>query len=407
MRKVLFTITFAMFLSALFLLAPFSRVQAAPPTSPKSISAVLQPFVDRHTLAGAVTLVASKDRVLSLEAVGFADVAAHRPMQTDNLFWIASMSKPITAAALMILVDEGKVKVDDPVEKYLPEFHGQMLAVERDQDHELLKRPLHPITVKNVLSHTSGLPFMSRVEHKINTFSLREAAIGYALTPLRFQPDSKYDYSNAGINTAGRIIEVVSGIPYEEFMASRLFRPLGMKDTTFWPSDEQVRRIAKSYRPNAARSGLEEISVEQLTYPLTDRKRGPSPAGGLFSTATDVSLFCRMILNGGVYEGKRYLSESAVRQMTSTQTGNLLNDGKSENGYGFGWSTSRKIHGDSDPAIVGPCGHGGAYSTNTWIDPECQLVTVFMVQHAGYPGADGGKILPVFMKAAEVLAKGR
>ena len=125
------------------------------------MAAVLQPFVDSHTLAGAVMLVADKNKVLDVEAVGYADIAAKKPMQTDCLFWIASQSKPITATALMMLVDEGKVKLDDPVEKYLPEFKGQMVVAERDKEHVLLRKPKHPITVRNVLSHTSGLPFES------------------------------------------------------------------------------------------------------------------------------------------------------------------------------------------------------------------------------------------------------
>jgi CubicO group peptidase (beta-lactamase class C family) len=185
---------------------------------------------------------------------------------------------------------------------------------------------------------------------------------------------------------------------YEDFLDQRLFQPLGMKDTTFWPNEEQIQRLAKSYRPNADSSGLEETLVGQCSYPLSDRRRGPSPAGGLFSTATDVSLFCRMVLNGGMYRGKRYLSTAAVQQMTSTQTDHA--------GYGFGWSTTSKAHGEPTAANLSPCGHGGAYSTNMWVDPQHQLVTVYMVQHAGYPGKDGGKIQPAFMKAAmELFAK--
>ncbi len=333
------------------------------------------------------------------------DVAAKQPMRIDCLFWIASMSKPLTATALMMLVDEGRVSLDDPVEKYLPEFQGQMLAVEQTPDHLLLKKPAHPITVREVLSHTSGLPFMSRIEHKIDTFTLPEAAISYALTPLTYQPGTKHVYSNAGINTAGRIIEVVSGMPYEEFMEKRLFQPLGMTDTTFWPNREQLARLAKSYRPKGSQQALEETTISQLTHPLDNRKRGPSPAGGLFSTASDVGLFGRMILGGGVYQGKRYVSAAAIQQMTSTQTGDLVNRGQGEGGYGLGWSTSRKLHGPSnpvpDPVPVGPCGHGGAYSTNLWSDPPHGLVTVYMVQHAGYPGKDDGRIQPAFQKAAE------
>jgi CubicO group peptidase (beta-lactamase class C family) len=295
---------------AVLLAAPFSLpavlAQESPPASSKAISGALQPLVDSHSLAGAVTLVADKERVLSLGAVGSADVAAGKPMTTDALFWIASQSKPITATALMMLVDEGKLALDDPVEKHLPEFHHQWLAVEQDHDHLLLKQPRRPITVRDILSHTSGLPFASAAEQPtLDLLPLRVAALSYAMTPLLFEPGSKYQYSNAGINTAGRIIEIKSGMPYEEFLETRLLRPLGMRDTTFRPGDAQLLRLAKSYKPNRDGNGLEETTITQLKYPLSDRKRQPMPAGGLFSTAHDLARFCQMISNGGVFEGKR------------------------------------------------------------------------------------------------------
>lgn len=380
--------------------AILAAIAVACTVSAQKVSSSLQPFVDRHVLAGAVTLVASPDKVLSLEAVGFADISSNKPMKTDAIFWIASQSKPMTASALMMLVDQGKVSLDDAVEKYLPEFKGQMLAVEKDQDHVLLKKPARPITVREILSHTSGLPFMSRAEHKIDTYPLQVGVMSYALTPLNNQPGTHYDYSNAGINTAGRIIEVVSGMPYEKFMEQRLFKPLGMKDTTFWPTESQLKRLAKSYKPNAARDGLEETLIDQLTYPLTNRQRGVCPAGGYFSTASDLSLFCRMILNGGTLDGKKYLSAASVRKMTGTQTGRLMDKDNGESGYGLGWSTTRKTPLNPDVAVPGGCGHGGAYATHFWIDPAHRLITIFMVQHAGYPGADGGKIQPSFSKAA-------
>jgi len=349
------------------------------------IAPVLQPFVDSHSLAGAVTLVASKDKVLSLEAVGYADIAANRKMTTDSVFWIASMSKPITGTALMLLVDEGKVNVDDPVEKYLPEFRRQMVTVYRDDSTRLLKTPKHPITVRNVLAHTSGLPFQSAVEQPtLDLLPLREATRSYALTPLDFEPDTKYQYSNAGINTAGRIIEVVSGVSFEQFLEDRLFKPLGMKDTTFWPNEEQVARLAKSYRPNAAKTDLEEFPIGQLLYPLSDRtRRFPMPAGGYFSTAADCGRFCQMLLNGGTLDGRKYLSEAAVKQMTSKQTGDALKEG-----YGFGFQVS--------PTTFG---HGGAHATNMTVDTARGLVTVWMIQHAGFPG-EGGKAQGEFQKAA-------
>lgn len=366
------------------LLSVAGQVHFAWANEPK-IAPVLQAFVDSHSLAGAVMLVANKDKVLSLETVGYADVAEKKPMKADSLFWIASMSKPITGTALMLLVDEGKVSIDDPVEKYLPEFKGQMLAVYKDNSTVLLKPPKHPITVKNVLSHTSGLPFATSIEQpKLDMRPLREAVVSYALTPLNFEPDSKYEYSNAGINTAGRIIEVVSGMPFETFVEERLFKPLGMKDSTFWPNDEQLNRLAKSYAPNKAKDDLVEVPIGQLQYPLTDRtRRYPMPAGGYFSTAPDLGRFCQMLLNGGTLEGRRFLSEAAIKQMTSKQTAEGLKE------YGLGWS----IGGNS-------FGHGGAHATNMTVDTRKELVTVWLIQHTGgFPG-DGGKAQGAFQEAA-------
>src|SRR5579884_1204099 len=198
------------------LLLPLTA-EAAEPHVAKS----LQPFVDNGTLAGAVTLVASPDKVLSLEAVGYSDVAARTPMRTDNVFWIASMSKPMTAAGLMMLVDEGKVRLDDPVEKYLPEFTGQMVVAVKGVDLLVLKKSPRPITVRDILSHTSGMVTKSPLERELDILSLHDGVLTCALSPLQFEPGTKYQYCNAGINTAGRIIEVVSGMPYEEYMQKR------------------------------------------------------------------------------------------------------------------------------------------------------------------------------------------
>ncbi|HEX3133133.1 MAG TPA: serine hydrolase domain-containing protein [Planctomycetota bacterium] len=363
----------------------------------------LAPFVEKHAVAGAVCAVATKAGLKDVEAIGWADIAAKKAMTTDALFWIASMSKPMTATAFMMLMDEGKVILDDPVEKYLPEFRGQMVLAEQDDDHRLLKKPMHPITVRNILSHTSGLPFSSRIEtpkvYKADLFPLQVAATSYAMTPLNREPDSHYDYSNAGINTAGRIIEVVSGLPYEQFMEQRLLKPLGMSETTFWPNEAQSARVAKSYRPNAAKDDLDEIQVDQLTYPLSDAKRRPLFAGGYFSTAHDMAVFGTLILNGGVHDGKRLVSEASIRQLTSTQAGAKLNDESKPSGYGLGFSTTTKSTGDTGPVPVGACGHGGAYATNLWIDPAHGVVLIYLVQHAGFIN-DGNKAKGVFEKAA-------
>ena len=367
----------------LWFLALPALLAAAAPASP--LKDVLQPFVDRHEVAGAVVLVADRDRVLAEEATGFADIAAGTPMRADTTFWIASMSKAMTAAALMMLVDEGKVDADAPVEKYLPEFKGQWLAAEQDAEHVLLRKPKHPITVRNILSHTSGLPFKSALEEPtLDGLPLCDAVRSYAMTPLQFEPDRKYQYSNAGINTAGRIIEVASGLSYEAFLQQRLFDPLGMKDTTFWPTAAQVARLARSYRPNKAKDGLEAFDIGQLKYPLDGPGRHPMPAGGLFSTAADVARFCRLLLGDGMFEGRRLLSEASVKQMTSRQTAPDLKES-----YGFGLSC-----GD------GWFGHGGAHATDMTVNRAKNLITVYMVQHAGFPG-EGKQCLGAFKKAAE------
>jgi CubicO group peptidase (beta-lactamase class C family) len=344
------------------------------------LAAAVQPFVDHHTLAGAVMLVADKDKILAIDEAGYADIASKSLMGANTVFWIASQSKPITAAALMLLFDEGKFKLDDPVEKFLPEFKDIMVM----GPDKKLQKPSHPITIREIMSHTGGLAFSSPQENPtLDGLTLRDAVLSYAKQPLQSQPGTKWSYSNEGINTGGRLIEVLSGMPYEVFLEKRLLAPLGMKDTTFWPNEEQVQRLAMSYRPVKDKLELEEIKISQLKYPLTDPKRQPMPAGGLFSTATDVAHFCQMMLGGGVYQGKRILSEEAVKLLTTKQTPPPLKDG-----YGLGFATNG-----------GGFGHGGAMSTDMWIDTNRGLIFVWMVQHAGFPG-NGGQSREAFRKAA-------
>jgi CubicO group peptidase (beta-lactamase class C family) len=221
-------------------------------------------------------------------------------------------------------------------------------------------------------------------EPTLDRLPLAVAAASYAMTPLQFEPGTKYQYSNAGINTAGRIIEVVGGMPYETFLETRLFGPLGMKDTTFWPAGRQLARLAKAYKPGKDKTGLEATTIGQLTYPLDDHNRRPMPAGGLFSTAADLARFCQMVMNGGEFHGKRYLSEASVKEMTRRQTAAAIPES-----YGLGWAPGG-----------GSFGHGGAFATNMNIDPRRGLITIWMVQHAGFPG-EGGKAQGEFRKAAE------
>jgi len=370
-----------MFLGAAVLVARAAEI-------PKLV-ATMQPFVDNRQLAGAVMLVADKDKVIGLEAVGWMDIAAKRKMRTDCLFWIASQSKPIAATALMMLADEGKVSLDDPVEKYLPEFKDQWLVVERDNEHVLLKKPKHPIAVRNLLNHTSGMLYKTPAEQPTLDVLLLDARMrAYVMSPLQFEPGTRHLYANAGINTAARIVELVSGRPYERFLAERLLSPLGMKDTTFRPTAAQLKRLAKSYKPNAAKTALEETPIPQLRYPLDDRKRSVQPAGGLFSTAGDLLSFYRMILNGGVFAGRRILSEQAVWLMTCKQTGDL------PQAYGFGFDVTRGI-----------IGHGGTFGTHSSFDATRRFISIFLIQYAG-PPADMKRFLSAFHDAARATCSG-
>ena len=356
-----------------------------PPTATGRMADIIQPYVDRQAVAGVVTLVASPDGVLDLETFGVADLASRRPMAADTLFWVASQTKPFTGTLMAMLVEEGKVHFEDPVEKYLPEFKGQMVIAEQDDSHRLLRPPIHPITVHNILTHTAGLAFSSPVETpSLDLLPLRTAVHSYAMLPLLHEPDSRYEYSNEGINTAGRIIEVVSHQPYEDFLRTRLLEPLGLRDTTFWPDAAQTQRLAKSYKPHEPEGSLEETPITQLAYgDLTDRvRRFAMPAGGLFSTAEDCGRFCRMIARGGELDGKRYLSEASVRVMTSQQV-----PASAGGEYGYGWQASG-----------GKFGHGGAQSTSMFIDRQTGLVMILLVQHVG--GNEVGKMSDAFQHAA-------
>jgi CubicO group peptidase (beta-lactamase class C family) len=365
-------------------LAGMSQMSHAQSRPASPITDALQSLVDRGSMAGAVTVVADARQVLSLEAVGFADLAARRPMRADDVFWIASMTKSVTAAGVMLLVDDGKVSLDDPVERYLPEFADLWLAAERDPDHVLLRRPARKMTVRHLLSHTSGLAHVSALEHarfaRTGRFEgetprvlpLELAVRGYVMTPLTREPGDRWEYCNAGINTAGRLIEVVSGTRYEDFLARRLFEPLGMTDTTFSPTAEQLRRLAKCY--DVTPTGLVDASpAGTFDPPLTGGRRDPHPAGGLFSTAADVTRFCQMLLRRGTApDGRRVLSEAAIAEMTRAQV--RTTDGQT---YGLGlftgWSGGEGF------------GHNGAWSTIMVVNPRRDLITIFLSQHTTWP----------------------
>lgn len=399
------------FLASVLCVFVISALRSFSPSAFSSLSPVVQPYVDNGTLAGAVMLAADNKNILACESVGYADIATKKSMTADAIFWIASMTKPMTAAAVMMLADEGKLSLDDPVSKYIPAFAApqkivpnaaEKLAVANQENSAAapvaassaapVRMRQREITIRHLLSHTAGLRGRLPWETpSLDLKSLEKNAGLYAASDLLFEPGTDYSYANPGINTAGRIVEIVSGMPFETFLQKRILDPLGMKDTTFWPSGAQLARIATSYKGDPVKRTLKPSPVTALRYPLDDRvNRHAFPGGGLFSTAADVACFGQLLLNKGVFNGRRLLSENAFAEMTRRQTPPNV-----KTSYGLG------LHLRPDSF-----GHGGAYGTEFLVWPDDNLVTVFMVQRASnYGTPDGDKIRPAFEKRAREIAR--
>lgn len=352
----------------------------------------MQSFVGQKLIAGAVTCVGSKDGVAHLEAVGLQKIETKQPMPTDALFRIASMTKPITAIGIMILQEEGKLSVDDPVEKYLPEFRGQRIVASRDGDAVTLKKPSRVITLRDLLTHTSGLPggFPPGLADLYATRqrTLAETVLVSSQQPLDFEPGSKWAYCNAGIDTLGRVIEVVSAQSFEEFLVARVFRPLGMNDTTCFPTELQTPRIAGLYE---SKNGELITANRPIVGPATGAKH-PIPAGGLYSTAADLAKLYHTMLNTGQLGSTKLFSPESVLTMTKVQTGDLQCGFVPGMGFGFGWAVVKEPQGVTAMLSPGTFGHGGAFGTQGWIDPKQDVFVILLIQRVGLPNADGSDL---------------
>lgn len=359
----------------------------------------MQAFVDRKEAAGLVTLAGRRDRVVHLEAVGRLDLENDVPLRPDAIFQVASMTKPVTAMAILMLEDEGRLSTDDPVEKHLPEFKGQLLVKSKTKDETLLVRPARPITLRDLATHTGGQPGapppgLSDLYTKRHR-TLAEAVMAYSQMPLQFEPGEKWAYSNAGIDTLGRVVEVVAGTSFEAFLEERLFRPLGMKDTFFYPTEARLPRVAKLYKKSEG--GLAPAK-NFLGTPVGGKY--PLPAGGLYSTASDMAKICRLMLDQGVWEGKRILSAAAVEKMTRVQTGELPCGFTEGMGMGLGWQVVRKPTGPTAALSAGSYGHGGAFGTQYWIDPARGAYFVLMVSREGFGNGDASELRRTLQDAA-------
>ena len=373
-----------------------SASQADPPKL-HDVGTALQEQIDRHEIAGAVTMVVSKDQVLHLETTGFADVAARKPMQADTVFWIASMTKPITATAVLMLQDEGKLDVHDPVAKYLPEFAN--LKTPSGQSANL--------TLIQILTHTSGLG-EAKGPGAREAKTLADLVPLWLATPMQFEPGSRWSYCQSGINAAGRIVEVVSGMSFDAFLEKRLFRPLGMTSTTFYPGNPERARLVTAYAKNKDTGLLEAVPPRS---DFGSRDRPPQGNGGLYSTAQDYARFCQMLLGGGRFQGVRYLSEASMKLLSTAQTpeslptGFFQDDTHGRRGLNYGWGLGtcvlRTPHAGV-PAMLSPgtFGHGGAWGTQAWMDPVKGVAYVLMVQRSNFPNSDASEVRRAFQQAA-------
>lgn len=322
---------------------------------------LFQPLIDKGEIAGVVTLVAGKEGIIRFEAAGYSDLANKVPMKKDGIFWVASQTKPITALAFMMLLEEKKISLDDTLYNYIKEFRKQKVEVVIDEKVSVLRPPKRPVTFRMLLNHTSGLPAEPPVEKgPYDRVLLEDIMPGYAYTHLVNDPGEKAIYSSMGINTIGRMIEILSGMKYSDFLQKRIFDPLGMKNTTFIPTEEQLTRMVTSYTKEKDASQLKPIKPG-FTQPLSDKNRVAQPFGGLFSTAEDLSRLCRMCLNGGELDGIRYLSKSSLDSMLVR---------RSVSPFGVGWNLYKN----------GIYGHSGAFNTDMTIFPDFNLVTITMVQ---------------------------
>ena len=360
------------------------------------IGSAMEEMISRREIAGAVTMVVTADRVLHREATGAADMAAGRPMPADALFWIASMTKPVTGAAILVLQDEGKLTVDDPVAKHIPEF-------------AVLKTPSGQpagLTIAQILSHTSGLGEASGPA-AMEARTLADLVPVWLAARMQFEPGSQWRYCQSGINLAGRIVEVVSGKSFDAFVRERIFDPLGMKDATFYPDEGQRSRIATAYARKKDTGALEPAPARaEFGRP----GRPPLGNAGVFCTADDYARFCQMLLGGGVRDGRRVLSAKAVKVLSSVVTGDLptgffQNDTFGKRGANYGWGIGTCVlkaphAGAAEVLSAGSYGHGGAWGTQAWIDPVKGVAYILMVQRANFPNSDASEVRIAFQRAA-------
>jgi CubicO group peptidase (beta-lactamase class C family) len=361
----------------------------------KRIDQMIQRRIDAGEMTGAVALVARKGKIVHLEALGVRDLESKQPMQKDTIFRIASMTKPVTGVAIMMMIEEGKVRLTDPVSRYIPEFKDMKVAIPMPvapgrggaaaapaAEPRFYTVPAErEITIRDLLTHVSGLASGTISNNETRKLNRRpeENLASYiprlGTTPLEFQPGSRWAYSaQAGFDTLGRIVEIASGMPLDRFFRERIFNPLGMEEISFWPAEDRWSRVASVYTRGA--NGLQKSqnpnSMSGKVYFMG--------SGGLMSTAQDYLPLGLMLANGGVLNGKRLLSPKTVEMMASVHAPDTLPGRPAGEGYGLSVRVVKDHVARATLLSNGSFGWSGAYGTHFFVDPKEQVVAVFMVQ---------------------------
>jgi CubicO group peptidase (beta-lactamase class C family) len=355
----------------------------------------MKSLVDQGRLAGAVTMVARHGKVIEFEATGKRDIGANLPMQKDSIFRIYSMSKPITGVAMMMLFEEGKWQLNDPVAKYIPEFADLKVYATDANGNMVLKDQAHPMTMRELMSHTGGFTYgyfsntpvdkLQREADVLNVNStLEEMVKRVAKLPLNAQPGSEWHYS-ISVDIQGYIVQKLSGMPFEEFLEKRIFKPLNMVDTGFYVPAEKLKRLAEFY--TYGKDGQFDVVKGGLNHDFSAKPALASGGGGLVSTATDYMRFCQMLLNGGKLDGVRLLAPRSVDLMRT----NVLSPGMSTLSPGAGFGLDFAVYTD---VVAAGCYYGkgtfywgGAAGTWFWIDPTDDLIAIGMIQQVAGTGA--------------------
>lgn len=361
------------------------------------IGPVMQRYVQENKLAGLLTMIARNGQVVHFETYGMMDREAGKPMQRDAIFRIYSMTKPITSVAVMMLYEEGRFQLDDPVSKYIPEFKDLKVYAGGTSGNMQVTPSEHDITIRHLLTHTSGLTYgffsntpvdslYLKAEVLSNEGTLQDMIDKLSHIPLLYQPGSTWHYS-VSLDVLGYFVEVLSGMPFDQFLVQRIFQPLGMKDTGFYVPKDKVHRLGANYGPDE--NGGITVIDKPTTSAFAEPTRFLSGGGGLISTASDYIRFAQMLLNGGELEGTRLLGRKTVEFMMTNHIPEELVVSPGV-GFGLGFAVYTDVVKSGILGSEGVSFWSGAANTFFWIDPQEDLITMVWTQfmpHGYYPFA--------------------